>query len=148
MELKDIECIEHDGRVVAVDSKKNIVVVAVEDEADCKRCVAGSICQGVYGKNHQIDIVTPVAGRFQSGDKVVISGRERISRKVVRSVTTISSILTIAIMVATYLLTGYNQGYAIVAGVIAMILSIVATNRFADKMAHEFVFGISKQTAK
>lgn len=137
-----IDYIEHTAVVKSVDARKDSVKVAVSDANECDSCPAARLCGGATTKE-LIEIITPKAGSFREGENVLIKGTEQMEKRAIMLATVIPCICLVAIMVLVYLLTG-NQGIAAVCGIGAMSFFFLMLYIFRNKVAHEFVFTISK----
>lgn len=139
---ESIEYIEHTAIVKSVDARKDSVKVSLTDNNECGSCPAARLCAGASDKS-LIEIITPKAGSFRAGEVVTVKGTEQMEKKAIMLATVLPCICLVAIMVIVYILTG-NQGAAALSGLGAMTVFFLLLYVFRNRIAHEFVFTISK----
>lgn len=141
---EEVEYIDHNGRVTAVDTGKHTVTVTLLEEADCGECPAGKLCTNFLpDKNVVVVPVSDVSG-YKVGDFVAVRGTERLHRKAILLATVIPSLALIVVMIGIYLLTG-SEVAACVSALGAMIVFFWGLYLMRHKLAHEFVFEIIKE---
>lgn len=141
---EEIEYIEHDGRVTAVNPGKGTVTVTLTEEADCGGCPAGKLCSNFTPDKNVVEVPVADTSTFRTGDFVTVRGSERLHRKAIILVTVIPSLALIAVMIGIYLLTG-SQLAACVSAIGAMIVFFFGLYLMRRRLAHEFVFEIVKK---
>lgn len=139
----NIEYIEHQGRITRIDASKKIVMVALEEQADCGECPAGKLCENFSPDRNVVKVPVADVSPFKTGDFVMVRGTERLHRKAIMLVTVIPTIALIVVMIGIYLLTG-SQLAACLSSLGAMIFFFIALFMMRNKLAHEFVFEIHK----
>lgn len=144
MKQDEIEYIEHDAVVTGVDSSRNQITVRLTDTAECGGCPAAKVCSGM--KDTQ-KIVIPVknADSFKKGEVVIVRGTEQMHRKAIMLATFIPCVCLIAIMTTIFLLTG-NQLTAALGGLASMVVFFLLLYLFRNKVAHEFVFTVIRDS--
>ena len=140
---QEIEYIEHDGRISAIDADKSIVTVTFLDNADCGACPASKICNDFSGDKNKVDIQVANVNDYKIGEFVNLRGTERLHRKAIMLATVIPSLALIVVMIGIYLLTA-NQLAACLSGLGAMIVFFVGLYLMRNRLAHEFTFQIIK----
>ena len=138
---EEIEYIEHDGRISAIDNEKNIVTVTFIDHADCGACPAHKLCNNFDGEKNKVDIPVSDCSKYHVGDFVNLRGTERLHRKAIMLATVIPSLAILVVMIGVYLLTA-NQLAACLSGIGAMLLFFGGLYLMRNKIAHEFTFEI------
>lgn len=138
---EEIEYIEHDGRVTAVDRDEKIVTVTLVEEADCGECPAAKLCNNFSPDKNVVSIPVEDPDAYKVGDFVTVRGTERLHRKAIMIATVIPSVALVAVMIGIYLLTA-SQLAACLSGIGAMILFFFGLYLMRHKLAHEFVFEI------
>ena len=140
--MEEIEYIDHQGRITAVDPSKGTVTVSLLEEADCGECPAGKLCSNFTPDKNVVEVAVPDPSRFKKGDFVNVRGSERLHRKAIIIVTVIPSLALIAVMIGIYLLTG-SQLAACLSGIGSMLVFFFGLYLMRNKLAHEFVFEIT-----
>lgn len=138
---ESIDYIEHTAIVRKVDAAKDVISVVIADNNECHGCPAARLCSGA-GEEEMIEISTPRAGSYKTGDEIFIRGTEQMERRAIMLATVLPCVILVAIMVGIYLLTA-NQALAALCGVGAMIVFFAALYLCRDRIAHEFVFTIT-----
>ena len=141
---EEIEYIDHNGRITAIDPEKREVTVALIEEAECGECPAGKLCNNFSPDKNVVKIPVADPGEFKVGDFVSVRGSERLHRKAIMLATVIPSLALIAVMIGVYLLTD-SQLAACLSGLGAMILFFVGLYLMRHRLAHEFVFEVIRQ---
>lgn len=144
---EEVEYIDHDGRVTAVNETKGTVTVSLIEEADCGGCPAGKLCSNFAPDKNVVEVSVAHPGLFRKGDFVTVRGSERLHRKAIMLVTVIPSLALIAVMIGVYLLTG-SQLAACLSAIGAMLVFFFGLYLMRHRLAHEFVFEIVKQQEK
>lgn len=142
--MEEIEYIEHEGRITAIDEQRSTVTVTLTENADCGECPATKLCTNFTPDKNVIEVPVRNVGAYKKGDFVTVRGTERLHRKAVMIVTVIPSLALMAVMIGIYLLTG-SQLAACLSALGAMIIFFVGLYLIRDKLAHEFSFEILKQ---
>lgn len=135
-----IEHIEHSGVVTGVDTGSGSVTVSIIDADECPQCPAANLCAAAKG-THSITIKSPDYFKFKPGDKVTLTGTERMHRKAIMIATVIPCIILVAIMVVIYVFTA-NQVTAALGGIASMLFFFTLLYVCRNKIAHEFQFNI------
>lgn len=140
---EEIEYIDHNGRITAIDAGNHTVTVTLLEEADCGECPAGKLCTSFLSDRNVV--VVPVAdiSNYKEGDFVAVRGTERLHRKAIMLATVIPSLALVVVMIGIYLLTG-SQLAACLSALGAMILFFVGLYLIRHRLAHEFIFEIIK----
>lgn len=141
---EEIEYIDHQGRITAVDKNKGTVTVAFEEEADCGGCPAGKLCSNFLPDKNVLEVAVAHPDDYKKGDFVTVRGTEKLHRKAIVLITVIPSLALIAVMIGIYLLTG-SQVAACLSALGAMIVFFVGLYMIRHKLAHEFSFEVIKQ---
>lgn len=143
---EELEYIEHQGRVTAVDPESGIVTVSLIEEADCGECPAGKLCSNFSPDRNVVRVPVVNPSDYQKGEFVTLRGTERLHRKAIMLATVIPTVALLIVMIGMFLLTG-SQLVACLCGIGAMILFFVGLYLLRNRLAHEFVFEIIKQNA-
>ena len=138
---EEIEYIDHNGRITAIDTEKKTVTVTLLEEADCGGCPAGKLCSNFSPDKNVVQVSVADPSEYKVGDFVAVRGTERLHRKAIMIVTVIPSLALVAVMIGIYLLTG-SQLAACLSALGAMIVFFVGLYLMRHKLAHEFVFEI------
>lgn len=141
---EEIEYIDHDGRIEAIDLEKGIVTVSLTEDEDCGGCPASKLCQNFISDNNRIEIHVKAPFNYKIGEEVTVQGSERLHRKAIMLLTVIPSVALIAIMIGIYLLTGSQLASSLCA-IGAMIVFFYGLYLMRNRLAHEFVFEIKKK---
>lgn len=139
----EIEYIDHNGRITAINPGKGTVTVSLIEEADCGECPAGKLCNNFSPDKNVLEIPVANPGDYRIGEFVGVRGSERLHRKAIVLVTVIPSLALIAVMIGIYLLTG-SQLAACLSAIGAMIVFFSGLYLARHRLAHEFVFEIVK----
>lgn len=142
--MEELEYIEHQGRVTAVDTDEGTVTVSLLEEADCGECPAGKLCTNFTPDKNIITVPVKNAADYKTGDFVKVRGTERLHRKAIMLATVIPSLALLIVMIGIYLLTG-SQLAACLSALGAMIVFFVGLYLMRNRLAHEFVFEIVKE---
>lgn len=142
--MEEIEYIEHQGRITAVDTAHGTVTISLIEEADCGGCPAGKLCGNFAPDKNVVTVNVQNPSQYKKGDFVKVRGSERLHRKAIMIVTVIPSVALIAVMIGIYLLTG-SQLAACLSGIGAMIVFFSGLYLMRHKLAHEFVFEVIKE---
>lgn len=137
----EIEYIDHDGRITAVNPGKGTVTVTLTEDADCGGCPAGKLCSNFTPDKNVVEVAVRDTSRFRVGEFVAVRGSERLHRKAIMLVTVIPSVALIAVMIGVYLLTG-SQLAACLSAIGAMLVFFWGLYLMRHRLAHEFVFEI------
>lgn len=140
---EEIEYIDHQGRITAINKDKKTVTVTLLEEADCGACPAGKLCSNFTPDKNVVEIAVERPEDYKVGEFVGVRGSERLHRKAIMLVTVIPSVALIAVMIGIYLLTA-SQLAACLSGLGAMIVFFFGLYLMRHKLAHEFVFEIIK----
>lgn len=140
---EEIEYIDHQGRITAVDSEKKTVRVALLEEADCGECPASKLCNNFTPDKNMVEVPVENPADYEVGEFVTVRGTERLHRKAIMLVMVIPSLALIAVMIGIYLLTG-SQLAACLSALGAMLVFFFGLYLMRHKLAHEFVFEIIK----
>lgn len=140
---EEIEYIEHNGRVSAINPQKGLVTVTFLDNADCGACPAHKLCHNFDGEKNKVDVPVSDTSEYKIGEFVSLRGTERLHRKAILMATVIPSLALIVVMIGVYLLTG-NQLAACLSAIGAMIIFFFGLYLMRNKIAHEFSFEIIK----
>lgn len=141
---EEIEYIDHDGRITAVNPGRSTVTVALLEEEECGACPAGKICHNFAPDKNLVEVHVSDTSAYSLGETVTVRGSERLHRKAIMIVTVIPSLALIAVMIGIYLLTG-SQLAACLSGLGAMLVFFYGLYLMRHKLAHEFVFQIVKE---
>lgn len=141
---EEIEYIDHEGRITAVNPDKRTVTVTLLEEADCGGCPAGKLCNNFTPDKNVVEIPVADTSKYGVGEFVSVRGSERLHRKAIMIVTVIPSLALIAVMIGIYLLTG-SQLAACISAIGAMIIFFAGLYLARHRLAHEFVFEIVKE---
>ena len=141
---EEIEYVEHEGRITAVNTSEKTVTVTLLEEADCGECPAGKLCTNFTPDKNVVTVPVENTDSFHEGEFVAVRGSERLHRKAIMIATVIPSLALIAVMIGIYLLTG-SQLAACLSGLGAMLLFFWGLYLMRHKLAHEFVFEIVKE---
>lgn len=141
---EEIEFIDHNGRIKAIDYEKGFVTVSLEEEENCGECPAGKLCHNFAPDKNVVEVPVTDPKDFKVGDFVTVRGSERLHRKAILLATVIPSLALIVVMIGIYLLTG-SQLAACLSGLGAMFLFFFGLYLMRHKLAHEFVFEIVKE---
>lgn len=141
--VEQIEYIEHEGRVTAVDPAKGTVKVSLRENADCGECPASKLCGNFSPDKNILTVAAENWKDFQAGDFVRVRGTERLHRKAIMLATVIPTAALLVVMIGIYLLTA-SQLAACLSGLGAMIFFFAGLYLMRDKLAHEFQFEIFK----
>ena len=140
---EEIEYIEHNGRISALNPQKGTVTVTFIDNADCGACPAHKLCNNFDGEKNKVEIHVSDTSEYEVGEFVNLRGTERLHRKAIMMATVIPSLALIVVMIGIYLLTG-SQLAACLSAIGAMILFFAGLYLMRNKIAHEFSFEIFK----
>lgn len=138
---EEIEYIDHQGRITAVDAEKRIVTVALEETADCGECPAHKLCNNFTPEKNVVAVNVANPAQYKVGEFVTVRGTERLHRKAIMLATVIPSLALIIVMIGVYLLTA-DQLAACLSGIGAMIIFFVGLYLLRHRLAHEFNFEI------
>lgn len=141
---EELEYIDHNGRVTAINPGKGTVTVTLLEEADCGECPAGKLCNNFAPDKNVVEIHVADTSHFKIGEFVAVRGSERLHRKAIMLVTVIPSLALIAVMIGIYLLTG-SQLAACLSAIGAMLVFFYGLYLMRHRLAHEFVFEIIKE---
>ena len=141
--MEEIEYIEHQGRITAVNAAKGTVTVALTEDADCGECPAGKLCQNFTADKNTLEVAVAHPDRYRTGDFVTVRGTERLHRKAILIATVIPCLALLVVMIGIYLLTG-SQLAACLSALGAMLVFFVGLYLMRNKLAHEFVFEVIK----
>lgn len=141
---EDIEYIDHDGRITAVNPGKGTVTVKMVEESDCGECPAGKLCTNFLPDKNVVEVPVANPSAYTVGEEVTVRGQERLHRKAIVLVTVIPSLALLAVMIGIYLLTA-SQLAACLSGLGAMFVFFTGLYLMRNKLAHEFVFQIVKR---
>lgn len=144
---EEIEYIDHNGRITAIDPEKNTVTVTLLEEADCGGCPAGKLCSNFTPDKNVVTVGVADPEAYEVGEFVAVRGTERLHRKAIMIVTVIPSIALMAVMIGLYLLTG-SQLVACLGGIGAMLIFFFGLYLMRHQLAHEFVFEIIRLPEK
>ncbi len=134
-----IDAIIHRGTVSSMTDSQAQVQLA--DNVSCGGCPAAKVCGGVDRKI--ITVLVPDGMKLHPGDRVEVSGTQRMHHKAIRLATLYPTIALIAVMVGVYLLTG-EQGVAALAGVGTMALFFAILWMSRRRLATEFTFTLHR----
>lgn len=135
-----IECIEHDGVVQHVDGPLGIVKVAVSDDEGCGECPAAAVCSA--RNKSVIEVHTSDARSYRPGDRVIVSGEERMHPKALMLATVLPCIALVVIMVAVYIATA-DQLTAVLCGLGATVFFYFILYLCRYHIARQFTFTIA-----
>lgn len=137
-----LEYIDHGGRVESVDMQSRALTVRIDDEHDCGGCPAAKLCGAASGsKTTVVPVRHPES--FAVGDRVRLSGTERMHRRAIMLATVFPCLALIAIMVMIFVITG-NQLWAALGGIASMLVFYLALYLARNKIEHEFGFEVEK----
>lgn len=142
--MEEIEYIEHQGRITAIDNEKKTVTVSLLEEADCGGCPAGKLCSNFSPDKNVVTVSVDYPGDYAIGDFVQVRGSEKLHRKAIMIATVIPSLALIGVMIGIYLLTG-SQLAACLSALGAMVVFFIGLYLLRHRIAHEFVFEIIKE---
>ncbi len=138
---KTVDEIVH--RALVTDVGGGYARVRISDQAECQGCAAASLC-GIGGKgSEKLDVRVPAGIHVRPGDRVEITGTERLHQKAIRLLTVYPTLAIIAVMVGIYLLTG-NELAAALSAVGVMVAMCVILYLCRRRIAHEFVFTLKR----
>lgn len=140
---QEVEYIDHQGRIKAINPEKGTVTVSLLEEADCGECPAGKLCSNFLPDKNVVEVNVSDPGAYSVGEFVTVRGTERLHRKAVMLITVIPSLALIAVMIGIYLLTG-SEVAACVSAIGAMIVFFLGLYLMRHKLAHEFTFELIK----
>ena len=141
---EEIEYINHEGRITAIDTEKKTVTVTLLEDADCGECPAGKLCTNFLPDKNKVTVPVADTAEYKVEDFVTVRGTERLHRKAIMLITVIPSLALVAVMIGIYLLTG-SQLAACLSALGAMIIFFFGLYLARHKLAHEFVFEIIKE---
>lgn len=141
---EEVDYIDHEGRIKAVNPGKGTVTVSLTEEADCGECPAGKLCSNFTPDKNVVEVPVKDTSGFKVGDFVFVRGSERLHRKAIMLVTVIPSLALIAVMIGIYLLTA-SQLAACLSGLGAMLVFFFGLYLMRHTLAHEFVFEIIRE---
>lgn len=144
---EEIEYIDHQGRITAIDQGKSSVTVTLLEDADCGECPAGKLCTNFTPDKNVIEVPVADVSEYKVGDFVSVRGTEKLHRKAIMLATVIPSVALIAVMIGVYLLTA-SQLAACLSGLGSMFLFFFGLYLMRNRLAHEFVFEIKKEKNK
>lgn len=139
--MEEIEFIDHQGQIKAIDREKKTVTVSLIEEADCGECPASKLCSNFLPDKNIVTVPVADPEMYKEGEIVAVRGTERLHRKAIMLATVIPSLALIVVMIGIYLLTG-SQLAACLSALGAMIVFFGALYLMRHKLAHEFVFEI------
>lgn len=141
---EEIEYIDHQGRITAIDKDNGNVTVSLIEQADCGECPASKLCNNFSPDKNIVTVPVGDTSGFKTGEFVYLRGTERLHRKAIMLATVIPSLALIIVLIGIYLLTG-SQLAACLSGLGAMIVFFVGLYLIRNKLQHEFVFEIVKE---
>lgn len=141
---EEIEYIDHNGRITAIDAEKKTVTVTLLEEADCGACPAGKLCSNFLPDKNVVTVPVADTSEYKEGDFVAVRGTERLHRKAIMLATVIPTFAIIIVMIGIYLLTG-SQLAACLSALGAMFIFFAGLYLMRHRLAHEFVFEIIKE---
>lgn len=142
--ISTFDFIDHNGIIEKTDSFQKSVTVRIERGSDCGSCPAAKLCSPSGKNNNLLNISTPDAYKFTSGEKVIVRGSERMHHRAITLATVIPTLLLVMSMTAVYILTG-SQPLAAISGLAMILLFFIVLYLLRDRLAHEFKFLIIKQ---
>lgn len=143
MQSDYIDYIEDDGIIEWINAEDNTIGVRINHPDECGECPAAKICGGGKQKNI-FTIKVSDTHQYRIGQTITIQGSEKLHRRAIMLATVLPCIALIAVMAIIYLTTG-NQATAALGGLITMVLFFGILYLARNKIAHEFVFEISKK---
>lgn len=142
MKTETIEKITHHATVESVAPGKGTITVKLHHSDDCGSCPALQLCEASKSKTLTLPVARPQ--RFKAGEKVELSGTERIHRKALMMATVYPCIALVAAMTGIYIACG-NQLTAVAGGLGVMIFFFAMLYAFRNKMRHEFSFEVNNE---
>lgn len=141
MTTEIIENITHQATVKSVDPKKGTLTVTLKHDDDCSSCPVTEICGGANSDTLTLQVAHPE--RFRPGERVELTGTERMHPKAVKMATIVPCIALVAAMVGIYLASG-DQFAAVAGGLGVMVFFFAMLYAFRNKIRHEFSFEVRK----
>ncbi len=143
-----IDSILHDGIVVRTDlTSGKVIVKIIDDEADCGSCPAAVVCSIAGNKSKELlEIPCDNPDRFRPGEKVRVSGSEKLHQKAIILAIVIPCAIMLVVMTTIYLLTA-SQLSAALGGLGSTAFFFILLYLMRDRVRHEFIFSIDKLEA-
>ncbi len=141
MTTETIENITHEATVTGVDTAKGTITVTLHHSDDCGSCPASRICSASGAKSVTLPVARPQ--RFRKGEKVELTGTERMHHKAIMRATVYPCIALVATMTGIYLACG-DQFAAVAGGLGVMVFFFAMLYAFRNKIPHEFGFEVRK----
>ncbi len=133
------QMIIHRGTVESVNGSH--VSVRITQLAACSACAARRLCNSSESKEKKIDVATPDAASFSSGEEVVLAGRLSLGLQAVLWAYFVPLVLLVAVLFVAIDVTGSEPGGALAAvGGLALYYGLLYLNR--DRLARKFSFTI------
>lgn len=141
---EEIEYIDHNGRITAINEEKRTVIVTLEEKASCGECPAWKLCSNFSSDENVVEVGVEHPEEYKVGEFVAVRGTERLHRKAILLITVIPTVAILVVMIGLYLLTR-SQLTACVSALGAMIIFFLGLYLMRNKLAHEFVFEIIRE---
>ena len=105
------QVIQHSGTVLRVEGKT--VFVRITSRSACGSCAARAACGLAEATEKVIEVETPSAANYQTGDEVLVGVRKHIGGKAVLLAYVGALVVLLATLIGATLL-GVNEGLAVV----------------------------------
>ena len=131
------QMIIHRGTVESVNGSH--VSVRITQLAACSACAARRLCNSSESKEKKIDVATPDAASFSSGEEVVLAGRLSLGLQAVLWAYFVPLVLLVAVLFVAIDVTGSEPGGALAAvGSLALYYGLLYLN--SDRLESKFSF--------
>lgn len=141
---QDIEYIDHEGMVTAVNLEKSTVTVTIREDEECGDCPAGKLCHNFAADKNKLEISVSDPKAYRIGETVTVRGSEKLQMRAVMLINLIPTLAIIVVLVGIYLLTG-SQLTAGLCAIGALIFFFIGIYLIRNRLAKEFVFKIIKE---
>lgn len=142
MTTETIDSITHQGTVRRVNPENGTITVALQKSVDeCGNCPVSGLCEASRSETLTVKVANPRS--FKTGDKMELTGTERMHPKTLKMATVIPCIALVAAMTGIYIATG-DQFAAVTGGLGVMVFFFAMLYAFRNKIRHEFTFEVKK----
>lgn len=135
--------IEHSGVVERTDGA--VVRVRFVAGSACASCRAREACGMGESQEKIVDVATPEAASFAAGDPVTVSVSRNAGLRAVFVAYVGAFVVLVASIVAALELFGWQEGAAVLAGLLALTLYYLALWLFRGRIERNIHFTITKR---
>ena len=139
--METINNIEHEGIVVSKSDSKIVVQITVQSA--CSECHAKGACSASEIQDKLIEIA-PDGQIYQTGQRVVVTGRQSLGFKAVFYAYVLPSLLIVGVLIGSYALTDDDVTTGLLS-LLSVVIYYVILYLLRNRFKRTFLFTIKKQ---